>query len=135
MEAQELRLGNWVFGYDPQEHNHPQTGYFKVHSIEEGRINAWRVDGFETESATCNPIPLTPEILEKAGFEKWENSDAFSVEFKDGNTFQFRLPDEYFLGGQDSVTGGHGFTGKIQHVHQLMNLYFALTGEELNIEL
>jgi hypothetical protein len=97
------------------------------------------------------PIPLTPEILEKCGFKKWkgrvmENTNIwmkkyeheagyFDVDNKpviNTSTIGIRqyyghsLPDEFFY------TDHHS---KIEHLHQLQNLYFALTGEELDVEL
>lgn len=84
-------------------------------------------DCFNVTIDEINPIPLTPEILERAGFEK-----------------------SYVLGSQTNFVytkgvlsyneshGGWWFRGPftdIPHLHQLQNLYFAMTGEELNIEL
>lgn len=74
------------------------------------------------------PIPLTPEILQKAGFEK------------DGNGFC--LSDKMSLSLAVTKNGGYlacwrdrSLNFVINHLHQLQNLYFALTGEELSIEL
>ena len=78
-----------------------------------------------------NPIALTAEWLEKFGFEKltdknkgWKqtsfslNNGRFIVNFDDGLlTVNFLIGSEY------------------KYVHQLQNLYFALTNEELNIKL
>lgn len=67
-------------------------------------------------------IPLNEEWLLKFGFElingnKYRNGH---IELLDGPNHCY----EYFYGG---------FT-KIKYVHQLQNLYFALTGEELEIK-
>jgi len=63
-----------------------------------------------------DPIPLTMEILEKCGFSgAWTTINGL-----DGNLMGVKLPElEY----------------EIKYVHQLQNLYFALTGNELNITL
>ena len=81
---------------------------------------------FESERLWCNPIPLTEEILFKCGFTRFGKS--FRL-----NTF------EYCPISKNLVIHGHGgyYTGlilKIQYLHQLQNLYFALTGEELTIK-
>jgi len=77
------------------------------------------------------PIPLTPEILEKCGFYKskteWikrTEEDPFIIEF-----FEFTKAFHY--------TGGEGVRLGIggKYLHQLQNLYFALTGDELTIKL
>lgn len=75
-----------------------------------------------------NPIPLTPEILEKCGFEK---------------VYQSYVLDKFFLYNGPDVAGDWwfkmseavGFTVKIKYLHQLQNLYYALTGEELKINM
>ena len=70
------------------------------------------------------PIKLTEEILLKCGFSKRsgiyvKHGFPFSL-CKDGEFYESdELPTFIFL----------------QHLHQLQNLYFALTGEELNVEL
>lgn len=75
-----------------------------------------------------NPIPLTPELLERAGFVKqfgyWQRHephfDMFSI-WEYDNDFEVILNDTL-------VT-------RVAHLHQLQNLYYALTGEELNVEI
>lgn len=70
------------------------------------------------------PIPLTEEILLKCGFNFWggitsycDREDFWSIKMEDG-----RFEIEYV-------------ELEIKHLHQLQNLYFALTGKELEIEL
>lgn len=76
------------------------------------------------------PIPLTPEILEKCGFvgkKQWFYKERFLLGFisTDDN-----LQAEWKFGGTD---GGWNLIN-IKHLHQLQNLYFALTGEELTFK-
>lgn len=71
----------------------------------------------------CHPIPLTEEWLLKFGFEKYED-----------------IPWTY-IKGPIKINAGNHFTifvfdrsinqDCIPKIHQLQNLYFALTGEEL----
>ncbi len=76
------------------------------------------------------PITLTPEILINAGFEL-ENDSNF--------TKNYTLPDSRF--GYDwHVDTGWWFRYinlriECKYLHQLQNLYFALTGHELTIHL
>lgn len=70
------------------------------------------------------PIPLTEQWLLKFGFESsrckfWWNLGKFLL--KNRNTYFG------FIGSE--------IIAKIEYVHQLQNLYFALTGEELEISL
>ena len=62
------------------------------------------------------PIPLTEEWLLKFGFEKAYET---CYQYKD-----FILNDKFIMMDID-------ITIQLKHVHQLQNLYFALTGEEL----
>jgi hypothetical protein len=82
------------------------------------------------------PIPLTGEILLKCGFEK---DDVFKNMFKylnnhdcDTNKLTFREEEGFicFDGIKYRTLLKH-----ITHLHQLQNLYFALTGEELTFKL
>lgn len=85
-----------------------------------------------------NPIPLTEEILLKAGFEKkvTECKD-FRVDithYQKDKHYVYLIPD----GFEFEYETGHGRVNlcKVKkYVHELQNLYFALTGEELKIDL
>jgi hypothetical protein len=109
INANELRIGNWV------KIGHHQTTVFHIIGDE---------DFFE-------PIPLTPEILEKCGFKEMPSKGFNKVVrvrlktielsvFLNGNIYLERQGEDILL------------PLKYTHLHQLQNLYFALTGEELN---
>ena len=103
MDARELRIGNIV---DAPIDGHCEILSF-VKDILNFKNNVWSVE-------VCKPIPLT---------EEW-----FPV-FRDVNIFWSNFSkdkDGYFL-----WVGGYKVY--IKHVHQLQNLYFALTGKELEI--
>jgi hypothetical protein len=123
MNIKEIRIGNKLLRK------------MKTHSTiievliisESGHINYSNADQF-------HGIELTPEILEKAGFVKFVDEDLcefysiddFSLEYmefaiEEGNGFYF---DRHF---SDEL--------KVNHLHQLQNLYYVLIGEELEIEL
>lgn len=76
------------------------------------------------------PIPLTEEWLIKFGFE---------LDLKHGDYLvnQIYQADFYYyvIDSFEYNSGGYSHCEvKIEHVHQLQNLYFALTGEELTIK-
>ncbi len=73
-----------------------------------------------------SPIPLTEEWLMKFGFA-WKN-----FAFRDGK-FTVRFQKEFYV--YLSVEGVRPITIKLDYVNQLQNLYFALTGEELDVKL
>ena len=69
------------------------------------------------------PIPLTEEWLLKFGLLKTKNSvlmGGYELIYDDKNNMY-------------NVFVYHGIFCTIKYVHQLQNLYFALTGEELKI--
>lgn len=71
------------------------------------------------------PIPLTEELLLKCGFEEHDNvfhSELFI--YNNGNLTI--IADDY---------NNVGKTIKVCYLHQLQNLYFALMGTELEIQL
>lgn len=77
------------------------------------------------------PVPLTPERLKKFQFEHME----FPLDNEVGYA---RKSDRYFVGftyaNGDWLLHSPFFNKSIKFVHELQNLYFALTGEELTIK-
>jgi hypothetical protein len=120
MKAEELRIGNWVRIKDV-----PTTNEWQVESIG----NLQQVAGQLWSIEELEPIPLTEEWLVKFGFDKvadntWLLGDGFYIDLKKGHI------TEVFVYWVD-VNSRNNFI-VIKHVHSLQNLYFALTGEELN---
>lgn len=129
----ELRIGNWV------KHN-------DIVSCSEypGTIFQWTDAHWydlvraRLHLASIEQIPLTPEILWKIGWIKTEvvgpyeywfpNAEAlWSIRQEGNGNWQLCIltrPDEVFK-----------FEPNISALHQLQNLYFALTGNELTINL
>lgn len=105
IKASELRIGNWLITYATAL---PQ--YFKITSW---HIKYFDENGIRDES----PIPLTPEILEKC----------LSLPVK-MRLIPFRVNDFFFYYEDVPLFPVH-------YVHQLQNLYFALTQTELPITL
>ena len=81
-----------------------------------------------------DPIPLTEEWLLKFGFDK-VGIALTSIAIAPLNLpCIFNLPNTPFSFCQGKLiltTGTGDFCVNIEYVHQLQNLYFALTGEEL----
>tara|TARA_R110001592_G_scaffold268269_3_gene534543 strand:- start:49840 stop:50208 length:369 start_codon:yes stop_codon:yes gene_type:complete len=117
MEVQELRLGNLV--------NYKQTTH-RIKSV--GRIISTIVrlngDVYDSGASQIDPIPLT---------EEWINNFGFDSSWKKGD-FQICTTSEHEYGTlyYKSKDNGAAFLPVVlKYVHQLQNLYFALTGEEL----
>ena len=116
MKATELRIGNWV------EIQGLESKIILVDT--EGCIceNEYCED-FENNNITQNlqPIPLTEEWLLKFGFEY---SDL------NGDSGLWKIPPFQIYGKYNQFI--YDYRLDVNYVHQLQNLYFALTGQELN---
>lgn len=110
--SRELRIGNWV--------------EYKVHGKDEWVAAPVFMIRHNDENEYKRPIPLTPEILEKAGFEKVR----YFWQLLDICVFEGMNVEIYPMESRESIELPH-----IKHLHQLQNLYFALTGTELEINL
>jgi hypothetical protein len=75
------------------------------------------------------PIPLTKEWLLKFGFEK--QIDDYYYFYGYYASFDADLPMWF---GQEGCCQKETIKENIKYVHQLQNLYFALTGDELIIK-
>lgn len=130
MKTKELRVGNWVKTCVPHMNVMIPTLITQVQGIVlGGRVqfcHEYNFDGFEMFPQYITGVPLTPEILEKAGFTLFP----WGWVKKASNGFGIRLNVQSF---SYDVSGNSPV--KIEHLHQLQNLYFALTGEELEINL
>lgn len=80
-------------------------------------------------------VPLTEEWLVKMGFHK---DIGYNIHLRDKLYLRLELPIKG--SSRQSVDAilawdyvGRWFSGHIKYVHQIQNLYFALTGEELKL--
>lgn len=141
LKANELRLNNLVtLNHKVREelfHNqiHAQNEYFEVLTIYSDGDILLKLDdeNVELDVKEIEPIPLTEEWLLKFGFEK-----EFDGSFKKGFIAIFidkRFNKNVFLQTSENSKDWFGVDLKIQFVHQLQNLYFALTNKELEIKM
>lgn len=139
MKASELRIGNYLFGID--------DGYRET-AMEVNCINGDQTYRLKhgNDSVGCyseiRPIPLTEEWLEKLGFKKnhpeisecfwnwWNKEKDFSVDV------EYVLTDngieKLYYAVLQNINGYRPYK-HIIYVHQLQNIIYALTGEELTI--
>ena len=110
MIANELRIGNWVSTiYGMEFQVYPMA--FKQMPTDEKHnliLNTWK------------PIPLTEEWLLKLGFER---DNQANWKLKSGYHWIEIYSYHVYINGQQVVL--------IEYVHQLQNIWFALTGKEL----
>ncbi len=125
MKANELRIGSWI--YIPQTKTNEQIGVIE----ENGRFTTKGYKSSYSSIECLEPISLTEEWLLKFGFELLcrKSPDGY----KD-TIFSMQKP-YWTLMQLDKGWGVQFWQGnKLEYVHQLQNLYFALTGEELEMK-
>ena len=127
MEASELRIGN-LLNFDDL------NGYISIEKIisicKEYEVYWCETENFEGELLSAfQPIPLTEEWLIKFGGQKDRNKDIYISVNKD-NDLRIYLSKVGILICKDYFCPLFGYP-HIIHVHQLQNLFYAITGEEL----
>jgi len=79
----------------------------------------------------CNPIDITEDWLIRLGFEKSNNNTRFYTFDKD--KLSIHLKSEQYKNGRTYFNSWCIIDKQIESVHQLQNLYFALTNKELTL--
>ena len=144
LKANELRIGNFIFWNSKLSFPAISSLSFpvevtailpdKIGYISPGiehRSESFEDDIIQTQTdhkplEEFEPILLTRDILEKCGFENTDANDQYSsyrkesltIRFMAGNSTRAKISDCEFV---------------CQYLHQLQNLYFDLTGEELEV--
>lgn len=129
IQANELRMGiliekdNVMYKFLSLEQNHASTSQYRMYFVEtlDGKLGKYYSSHFK-------PIPLTPEILEKCGFEitgQTEHPNNIWTKYGEESKFELEQIIHFFL--YDNKC----FGTQVNYLHQLQNLYFALAGEEL----
>lgn len=129
IKANEIRLGNYLLT--------PKEQIFTVKAIDFDRLHdengEYIVNHFSLHK--CNPIELNEDILLKCGFENLIETELNEVIWFHGKT-EYHIKINF-----NNIKGFWLFLDEqplhpitvVFELHQLQNLYFALTGEELNI--
>lgn len=130
INLKELRLGNWVYILDIGK-------YAKIKSIDGEGVTHHIMWG-HVYADMIEPIPLTEEILLKCGFIKdnngnyWIDLQTHYLELMPSNGYWYpvyvQTPE---MSHQDEQRVS---INRIQYVHELQNLFFAITGTELELK-
>ena len=122
MQANELRIGNWV-----------------TLAGKNIRCDVKDIAGCKRMPVLRHPIPLTPEILEKCGFVRGTETLGFKNWYINYCGFvlsnapdDMESPKDFYL--KQDIDKPH-YICYVKCLHQLQNLYYALTGTELTITL
>ena len=123
MKSNELRIGNLI-EYRISDRFDKRKEWWEVSEIDADDIH-W-LSKVMPEDEDFKAIPLTEEWLLKFGFEK--EYGAFKLKgLKCWLTKYTSEPNLY------SVNIGNIKLSTLKYVHELQNLYFALTGSELTV--
>lgn len=126
LKTNELRLGNWVYAGHGDFPMYVIAIYGDTAYLEfEGNEG----DMWEEKDKDLKPIPLTEEILLKCGLKKSLNKCCYGMITSNGHRIS------YFLDKGSLMLETNRIHIDVQSLHQLQNLYFALTGKELEIKL
>ena len=135
MKAQELRIGNKIWRPDC---------YDEVVEIrEDGIIGLDSLRGL-LSFGEIEPIPITEELLLKIGFKKKrdgylhysDHNDEFSIKFDLG--YAFIEYANLCFNPEDVTETNYGSSLEFPntlHLHTLQNIWYLLTGKELEIKL
>lgn len=141
VHANELRIGNILHFYKPVT-NQPHILVVKGIYYDDQIHNAWFIKNeqyADINEKGLSPIPLTPEWLERLGFEKAKEEDSnsylsYSILKLDGVVA--RQEDGWY----QMITDADGYYEqnvgvKLEFVHQLQTRYQSFTNEELEIKM
>jgi hypothetical protein len=129
MKATELRINNW---YNSVKWGIPVrcelTDFTQLDVMSDGAYDDPPIEYM------FEPIPLTEEWLLKFGFEiKYDGEFAKDYKFKNLKVRHKKQTLIYIVAIWDEDDNDCAII-YLDYVHQLQNLYFALTGEELKIK-
>lgn len=119
VKANELRIGNWVYGFKTEW------------SIQE---QDFRMLDTDTNQLPYDPIPVTQKWLEGLGFEDGKLLLHLDVHMQvdigseGAMVYLMRIPAP-----EDFISYGV-IAASIKYVHQLQNIYFSLTEKELTFK-
>lgn len=116
IKAKDLRIGNYVNNY-----------YKGIEVVSVGLLNLLEQYNPNEHQQIYSGIPLTEEILLTCGANKIADR-TYTI----GNNYQIEITynhNNYILQIFDEMV-----YKPFEHLHQLQNLYFALTGEELHFK-
>lgn len=134
MKKSELRIGNYFRHYNEWSYRQPDNGPFNEFDFQWEERDWFAIGESCLNLEKIKPIPLTEEWFLKFGFEKEQVCAPGIAEW-----------DEFYLNKVTISAIGVNMTGykfgggdtplvDVRYVHQLQNLYFALTGTELEIK-
>jgi hypothetical protein len=118
IKASDYRIGNIIY----------QNGKITIIDSLERSVNDWDRTNYKRTIDT-NPIPLTEEWLLKFGFDYYKSNNSYQLDTKLGFSIWGRIISGFNVYYESDEIGE-----TFKYVHQLQNLIFALTGNELTMQ-
>ncbi len=120
--TEDLRIGNWIT---------VSNVVYRVSVISETKVY---FEGHKNsvKKEELQPIPITQEILEKAGFERRGKTSLYDKIPLEGFTYHIYWNKIMVFHAPDN-TLCHWLNTRIAFVHQLQNFYYCLTGREISV--
>lgn len=117
----ELRLGNWF-------------KWCSLASMGRGYAQIQHAHYIEAYAQFKEPIPLTQDILLKCGFIYDDNEECYVLELENGTAFSHIIEGitHYW---SDYEAMWVDIKQEIKYLHQLQNLIYSITGQELIVKL
>jgi hypothetical protein len=123
IDPREVRIGNWVIKVTGRDAHNAAYLEYRAVAIDEY---------FYTWAKFCFPIKLTPDIINICGFFRethaWKLPLNSPAQQAHGLFLYWRAEKDWYLNGLRLPFAP-------AYVHQLQNLYYALTGKELVVNL
>lgn len=116
IKSTELRIGNYVLQTEG-------TTEVKVENLDSKNINGLPGSSFE-------PVRLNDAIMERCGFERGTDSTSRPAGPYHKGVCEVTVHNEFYAPEYFQPNGT-----ELPHLHQLQNLYFALTGAELEVKM
>lgn len=129
IQANELMIGSWV-RHKPVWSYRQEGQEYKEFDFQWTETDWYAEGDCRISFDDIEPIPITEEWLLKLGFEK----DGYNVDktfYFEKDVIRINNYEGYFLDNPNEIVGKRLF---IKYVHQLQNLYFALTQNELELQ-
>lgn len=119
MKASELSIGDWVkvlnYYWDGSPYIGQVDGIMKKHGTYYLRFG----NALSTEIDMCVPIPLTPEILEKNGFNVKEEDETHTIYVRadENSIIKYAFLKETIYGVDTAFECEFGFVGGLDRIH------------------
>ncbi|CAL1518230.1 hypothetical protein [Chitinophaga sp. MM2321] len=134
IQESDIRIGNYVsyFDYNMEE------SVFVVEGILDGFIYNTGLPRSKISCAKANPVVLDLYQLMKFDFikgikEDGEDENVYSLKYNRLNSVHIRFEEGIFQPVTDTPAGLVSYGRPIVHVHQLQNLFHALTRDDLTL--